>query len=253
VAKAKWQARSKGRIPLSHMNGLTLRDESRVGERFENLRLDYISVITSHLNRCVFSNILAHSVCLGGGATQSTYADCVFEDCDWIFSVVGKVRILRCEFNRCRLSNLFGTNLEAIGCSFNHTTIKKGVFHGTGSSAVAVAQTNEFRDNDFSEADLIDVDFRGGIDVSKQRLPMGGEYVFIGDTCQALEVLNEMLSLPLSAIELKRVQLETLSLRRYCSSGQLSQLLRLSSWGTLADEFRRRLAMQSERKQGSME
>jgi hypothetical protein len=242
--KSRWTVQSKGRIPSSHLNQLALNGEVRTSERFENLRLDCISVIDSHLSHCTFSNIHARSVSLGGGLTQSTYADCVFEDCSWIFATVGNVRLSRCEFHRCRLSDLVGTKLEMVRCTFDQTSIRKGVFHGIQSSAVPGHPTrkrNEFSENDFSGADLIDVDFRGGIDLTRQRLPTGGGYLFVGDTCRALEVAKQLLSLPLSAVEMQRVQSEIFSLQRYCSSGQTTQLLRLSDWGALADEFKRRL------------
>ena len=35
--------------------------------------------------------------------------------------------------------------------------------------------------NDFSGMDLIDVGFRGGIDLTQQRLPSGPEYVYLPD------------------------------------------------------------------------
>src|SRR5258708_159475 len=128
--KLKVAVRSRGRMPPSHDNGLILRSESRTDEHFEQARLSGISISSCHLTRCVFSDVHAESVSLGGGQSQSVYTDCVFNSCDFVFSAVGNVRLLGCRFEDCRLSHLLGNNLEAIGCSFPRTRIIKGVFNG---------------------------------------------------------------------------------------------------------------------------
>ena len=51
--------------------------------------------------------------------------------------------------------------------------------------------SNEFRGNDFSGMDLIDVGFRTGIDLSLQRLPTGAQYVYLADAERALQRARE--------------------------------------------------------------
>lgn len=38
---------------------------------------------------------------------------------------------------------------------------------------------NEFHGNDFTDAELIGVDFRSGIDLTRQRLPTGQDYLYL--------------------------------------------------------------------------
>jgi hypothetical protein len=47
-------------------------------------------------------------------------------------------------------------------------------------------ERNEFRGNDFSGCDLVDVAFRTGIDLSLQRLPTGPEYLYLPDAAVAI-------------------------------------------------------------------
>ena len=47
-------------------------------------------------------------------------------------------------------------------------------------------ETNQFEDNDFSRAKLVDVAFRTGIDLTRQRLPSGPEYTYLADAAPAL-------------------------------------------------------------------
>jgi hypothetical protein len=46
---------------------------------------------------------------------------------------------------------------------------------------------NEFYGNDFSAANLIDVTFRTGIDLTRQRLPAGENYIYLAEAGRALE------------------------------------------------------------------
>ena len=53
--------------------------------------------------------------------------------------------------------------------------------------ALLLREVNEFDGNDFSGADLLKVDFRGGIDLSRQRLPCGDDYLYLPDAAATIE------------------------------------------------------------------
>ena len=53
-------------------------------------------------------------------------------------------------------------------------------------------ERNGFIGNDLSSADLVDVDFRGGIDLTKQILPSGPDYIYIADTGMAARIAGEL-------------------------------------------------------------
>ncbi len=48
-------------------------------------------------------------------------------------------------------------------------------------------ERNEFRGNDFSGCDLVDVAFRTGIDLSQQKLPTSPEYLYLSAAAAAIE------------------------------------------------------------------
>src|SRR5207247_2907730 len=89
---------------------------------------------------------------------------------------------------------------------------------------------NEFRDNDFSGMELIDVGFRTGIDLTKQKLPFGPEYLHLPDAPAAVQRARENVigwdNLPLrqQAIALLR------SLESEVAGGQQQLLLRIDDF-----------------------
>jgi hypothetical protein len=241
----KIEVHKKGRVSPSDLRLLVIDRETRVSESFSNLKLDGLSVIESSLSQCVFEDIRARSTCFGEGLQQSVLEDCVFRRCHFMFGTVGNVRLVRCQFESCRLENVMGTKLELIECAFPDTTIKKGVFHRRVEASAKVQPwrtLNEIRDNDFSQAELDDVDFRGGVDLTKQKLPTGDEYLFVRDTCKALEIVKAMQSSIVEKDELKRSQLLASLLDFYCSSEQKMQLLRIEFWGAFERELISRLS-----------
>lgn len=226
---------------VSPGSNLTVNSENIVDRRYEKLRLNAISVVESQLNRCVFEDIHAESVNLGDGIIQSRYEDCVFTNCNFIFGTVGNVRLINCRFKRCSLLNLVGGTLEMIGCTFEDTRIERAVFHATSPRLAfysPVRSDNEFYDNDFSSAELLDVDFRGGIDLYSQRLPSGESYIFVADTCKAAELAGKLQIDNLHPGESARLKSTVSLLKFYCSSGQKHQLLATRSMGGLAKHLR---------------
>ena len=100
---------------------------------------------------------------------------------------------------------------------------------------------NEVRGNDFSQAKLEDMDFRGGVELSRQKLPGGEDYLFVADTCSAFAIAKELASSIKDADEIKRSQSLANLLAFYCSNGQSAQLFRVAIWGAFEREFRSRL------------
>jgi hypothetical protein len=86
------------------------------------------------------------------------------------------------------LNRLFTHAAEFINCTFSGV-VKSSVFFGkvTGNySEDTQRRTNEFLNNDFADVQFVDVGFRRGIDLSRQRLPSGSEYVYLRDAAKAL-------------------------------------------------------------------
>lgn len=130
-------------------------------------------------------------------------AGCRFVDCDFSgtkfkvsggFSLIPRSVFTRCTFDRADLRAMFSlweTRFES--CSFAHARLERWrsecaefvdctfagpmrnvVFYGRPRGVCGDGMSrarNEFRGNDFTAAELLDVDFRAGIDVYAQRLP----------------------------------------------------------------------------------
>ena len=78
--------------------------------------------------------------------------------------------------------------VEFVECVFSGRG-EKIVFNGTvpeRSRAAAGRAVNEFRDNDFAEMQLRDISFRTGIDLTKQKLPSGPDYIYVGEARVAI-------------------------------------------------------------------
>lgn len=74
-------------------------------------------------------------------------------------------------------------------CTFSGR-LRKAVFNGTvphDTRAMLGREHNEFGGNDFAAMDLLDVAFRTGIDLSKQRLPSGPEYLYLPAAADAIQ------------------------------------------------------------------
>lgn len=155
---------------------VAVRDVDFTGLGFESFDAD-----GTIFQRCDFSR---SSLAGMFGPTRRT----VFEDCDFTAARLGNVLPGQARFERCLFS---GTGLrswravatEFIGCRFDgsFTDVK---FWGAPwgrwlekGTLRPPRRTNEFTENDFSGAELNDVGFVGGIDIDRQTMPVGPQYV----------------------------------------------------------------------------
>jgi hypothetical protein len=132
--------------------------------------------------------------------------------------------------------------LESIGSSFDGTTIGEAVFHGTSKQVLPgypERKTNEFVGNDFSGANLIDVGFRGGVDLAAQKLPRDGGYILINNVREMCELLSGMIVGLTDPTAKKRVEGLRGLLEFNYTNGQISHLLDVRGWGDLGDALRR--------------
>jgi uncharacterized protein YjbI with pentapeptide repeats len=171
---------------------------------FSDLELQKLVVIHCRLEECRFERMIVEHASFGGGFLMSTYEGCSFDGSHFSGPSFGRARFENCSFRDVELTGLFGFNAEFIDCVF--TGRAKGVvFHGAPDESLADRldearslykefrmadlkkrideasrvigdgfhdrQRNEFRGNDFSGMELIDVDFRNGINLADQVLP----------------------------------------------------------------------------------
>jgi hypothetical protein len=241
----KTTVQKRGQIDTAGLKLLTVVGQELSAVAYEDLHLDAISVSESKLTGCVFRNVRTRSASFGAGRKQSVYTDCLFDRCDFEVGVAGNARFVGCEFTSCKLAGIVSVTLELIDCEFSATTVRGCVFHAkvpVSSPVYRDRKLNEFRGNDFSRAELIDTDFRGGIELEERHLPHGRGYLLVRDipgALQAGEVLSRSLAEPSDQRNLQKFMRR---LTFAASQGQTSVLLLTSELGGLEDEWRRLIA-----------
>jgi hypothetical protein len=133
---------------------------------------------------------------LGGGTDRSTYIGCSFDRSKIRWFDPGLARFERCSFRDVVVNELFSQTAEFVGCFFSGR-IKKGLFWGSNPEREpqhSSGRANEFRGNDFRDAILEDVGFRGGIDLSKQVLPQSANHVLIWEGEDALRATRAIVT-----------------------------------------------------------
>jgi uncharacterized protein YjbI with pentapeptide repeats len=202
------------------MKSFELSSQSFEGNTFDGGRFSSVSISECEFRACTFDRIKSKSVSLGGGSKQSKYVECTFKNCEFSFFALGNVLFDQCSFENCRLSNLFSVAGEFVDCNFAGTAIKKGSLSGKVPEDLAGSyrrRINQIERNDFTRATLVDVDFRGGVNLLESQFPALTECVFVSDTCVAAKRL---------AAEGGGRVLQKL-LEHYCKDGQRQQLIYL--------------------------
>jgi hypothetical protein len=106
---------------------------------------------------------------------RSVFRDCRFDGADLRRAHLGQSRFERCTFDDVRLEDSDTGAAEFIGCRFAGP-MDRVTFYGAPSGAEAKRlepprKRNEFRANDFRDAELLDVAFVDGVDMDRQRFP----------------------------------------------------------------------------------
>ncbi|MEX2134285.1 MAG: hypothetical protein WEB67_09105 [Acidimicrobiia bacterium] len=151
------------------------------GADFSDRSILQFTSVGSRLSDARFDRARIHVGSFGAGQAVSTYESCSFDDAVIYFGPGGYARFVGCSFHRARLTNWICHAVEVVNCVFDGR-IETAVFNGTVPTRdrlVVGRDRNEFVDNDFSGAQLVDVAFRTGIDLARQRLPVGPDYFVV--------------------------------------------------------------------------
>lgn len=136
----------------------------------------------SVFERCNFRAMVADGGGMGDDKLQVIYRDCHFEGADLSNLMPGNARFERCIFEN--LNNWLCHVAEFVDCRFVGR-IYDTKFFGQPWDPVSRRferlqprrTVNEFTGNHFTRAELIDVDFMYGIDISLQKLPDSAAYI----------------------------------------------------------------------------
>lgn len=199
------------------------------GADFSGRRLRRATVVGSRLRSCLFQKVRIENAALGSGPEPSEYLDCVFDGAR-ISHAFGRARFVRCSFQDVILRDWNSTAFELVDCTFSGR-LRNSVFYGHPDNLYVPSgdpTRNEFHGNDFSAADLVQVEFRWGIDLSRQRLPDGPDYVYLPDLPAALaRARGEVEGWP-DDDRRRRARILLSTFEREVGLGQTQHLMRLS-------------------------
>ncbi|NBE97507.1 hypothetical protein FE391_29915 [Nonomuraea sp. KC401] len=141
---------------------------------FSGVRPRYLDIgVGSTLTRCDFSGIRpAGPPTFGSGAEPTTYVECTFDRMPIEGGGAGRASFLRCSFLGVVIKDYRFADSQFTDCRFSGD-LAAVIFSARPSLGFALRERNAFRGNDFSVAQLRDVDFRQGVDLHWQRLLQG--------------------------------------------------------------------------------
>lgn len=188
--EANIRARMVGHKEFRPDRSVVLHHQRLRGEDFTARKLDSFSAEACRFDECRFDRMRINSTSFGAGREQSEYVECSFDKARMRFFSGGNARFVRCSFRDVDLRDWYCFRVELIDCVFSGR-LRGAIFNGTvpeeDRAAAAGRRRNEFRGNDFSGMELIDVAFRTGIDLTQQRLPTSPEYLYLPDARLAVE------------------------------------------------------------------
>jgi uncharacterized protein YjbI with pentapeptide repeats len=218
-------------------DGLAVFDHSNlVGVDLSGRKLAKFTSIESRFEQCCFNNCRIEDASFGSGGRMSEYIDCKFDGLRFGRGG-GACRLTRCSFKNVDLRNWICNRTELIDCKFSGR-ISKAVFSAKVPEefcAVLGRKRNEYRNNDFSDTDLVDLTFRAGVDLSQQVLPLGPEYLYVKDAGAALQQARSITELWPESEGRKTAAAILTALTDSFKDGQRQFFLRPNEW--LTDDY----------------
>lgn len=228
----QFEAKLKGKSSLSSAERVRFEGVHLRGEDFSGKKYQHFSTVGCRFEGCRFSDTRIVHAAFGVGQKPSEFIECIFDKMQVQHMSGGPSRYVRCSFINVDICDWFAFKVELISCMFSGR-LRKSVFNGrvpVESQSLLGRQYNEIRDNDFSEMEFVDVDFRTGVDLTLQRLPSGRDYLYLIDPISALHVARAEL-LSWSNLKVRQVALVLIgNLQRAVEDGQRQLLLRRSDY-----------------------
>jgi len=144
---------------------------------FRRARFDKFSLGGCLFDRCDFRGLKLDRrlAPLLVALPRSVFRDCRFDGADLRRALLGQSRFERCSFDDATIDGSHAEAAEFVDCRFAGP-LDGVTFYGSpvGPEAKRLdppRRRNEFRGNDFRDAELLDVAFVAGIDMTLQRFP----------------------------------------------------------------------------------
>lgn len=202
----KIEAKVVGEVAVDSSQYVTLDHVQLSGEDYSGRRLKSFCAIGSRFESCRFNNVSFDRLGFGGGQELCEIVECSFDGSHFKIGPGGFTRYIRCSFRDIEIERWFCFETEFIDCVFSGR-LTQCIFNGTvpeEDRAWVRREKNEFRRNDFSGCDFVDVTFRTGIDLEQQRLPNGPDYLYVPDAAAAIARARRGLADWMPGTELQR-------------------------------------------------
>jgi hypothetical protein len=183
--------RRKGHLDIKKEDMLILNNGSFIHEDFSGRTLLQFSAVSSRFDNCNFTGLVTGQACFGGGFKDSEYVNCVFDNSRFSAPAPGNAKFVGCSFRNVVITDFSCRCVEFIDCVFSGKIVS-GIFSGSLAEpywAEIGRSVNQFHGNDFSGVQFKDISFVGGVDLSRQVLPRGEQYIYLPD---ALNTLNKI-------------------------------------------------------------
>jgi hypothetical protein len=166
------------------MNDIEIFNRQLKSESFSGKKVSKVIAVESEFIDCSFEEMKIKDICFGGGAKQTRYVNCSFDDSSFSSNVPGVARFENCSFKNVKIKKLFCVEVEFVDCVFTGE-LKQGNFVGVHREVDGTSKANEYKNNDFSGLSIGDVGFTD-IDLSLQKFPQNGSLTVIMDVSKFL-------------------------------------------------------------------
>ncbi|MBI1758419.1 MAG: hypothetical protein HYR62_04230 [Actinobacteria bacterium] len=129
------------------------------------------------LTECRFVNFTFKKLVGFGVFRRIEFVDCVFDNCRMEGLITGRTLFDSCTFTGGTWREWFAFEVSFVNCVFA-TRLEKVIFHGRDTTKHFLwPLRNRVEGNDFTNADMEDCAFRGGVDLSRQRFGTSDAFV----------------------------------------------------------------------------
>lgn len=227
------KVRTKGYVKIDPKDRRLIDHETLRGVDFLSGKYQQFTSVGSRFEGCNFKKMRIENASFGAGKETSEYISCNFDGLRVRYMHGGYTRFVRCTFRNVDLREWYAWSTELIDCVFSGR-LRGGIFSGTipeDDQSVVRRRKNEFHGNDFSAMRLEGVDFRGGVDLSQQKLPNGPEYLYLPDAEAAVRRARSDVITWCDLDKRREAMLLVKVLEEEIQNGQKQLLLRLEDYG----------------------
>jgi uncharacterized protein YjbI with pentapeptide repeats len=228
----RFEAKVVGKMRIDPEKYVVLDHARLCNVDYSGRKFQQFCTIGCRMEGCHFQNVRINDAQFGAGRENSEFIQCVFDGARMKRVSGGPSRFVRCSFRNVDIRHWIARAVELVDCVFTGR-LRETVFNGRVPEELRGyigRSINEFDGNDFSNTDFVDVGFRTGVDLTKQKLPSGPEYLYLPDAESSLRRARLEL-LGWDASECRRVAMTMLSgMERDVLDGQAQLLLRASSY-----------------------